>query len=88
MKVRPVTDFPMDEEDINLYGEYGDALERGDHEAAHRAFAKIKLAPPTLLAIKRVEGAEVIRERGYNTTLADQEFGPDWLDRDDDDWQY
>ena len=83
MKMRPVTDFPMDEEDERALKDYAEACKRHDRKAAHRAMCRIKLSPPTLLMVKQVEGAEVIREAGYNTTLADKEFGPDWLDRDD-----
>ena len=83
MKMRPVTDFPMDEEDERALRDYTEACERDDDAAAHRAICRIKLSPPTLMMVKEVEGAEAIREAGYNTTLADKEFGPDWLDRDD-----
>ena len=83
MKMRPVTDFPMDAEDEKAFAEYADACGRHDHDAAHRAICKVKLSPPTLMMVKQVEGAEVIRKRGYNTTLADKEFGPGWLDRED-----
>ena len=83
MKMRPVTDFPMDAEDEKALDEFIEACDRHDHDGVRRAICKIKLSPPTLMMVKQVEGAEVIRRRGYNTTLADKEFGPDWLDRDD-----
>ena len=86
IKVRPITDFRMDEEDIKHFLACGDAMERGDDEAADRAIRKVKLSPPTLLATMRTMGVEAFRKAGYNTTLADQEFGPDWLDRDDIEW--
>ena len=83
MKIRPVTDFPMDAEDKKYFIKSGELRRKGDHDGAHRALCKVKLSPPTLLAMKRTEGADMIRREGYNTTLADKEFGPDWLDRDD-----
>ena len=83
MKTRPVTDYPMDEEDEKALAEFTEACRRHDRAAALRAVCKIKLSPPSLLMVKRVSGAEAIRKAGYNTTLADKEFGSDWLDRDD-----
>ena len=80
--MKPLQDYPMDEEDRQALIEYGDARNRGDSEAATRAIRRFKASPPILVQWKRVFGADHVRKH-YNTTLADQELGPDWLDRDD-----
>ena len=81
--MRPLTDYPLDAEDIQAIHDHGDAMDRGDREAARAAFRRLKIDPWTLWFLKKRRGADYIREAGYNTTLADQEFGPDWLDRED-----
>ena len=80
--MRPLRDYPMDDADRQALKEYGAARRRGDREAASRALRKFKASPPILVQWKRLFGAAHVREN-YNTTLADQELGPDWLDRDD-----
>ena len=80
--MRPITDYPMDESDRQALMEYDDARARNDMAAAKVAMRKFKASPPTLRAMKRALGADHVRE-WFNTALADQEFGPDWLDQDD-----
>ena len=41
---------------------------------------KIRLVPGVLKVMKEDHGADYIREMGFNTELADQEYGPGWLD--------
>ena len=62
---------------------YLDALGRDDHEAARNFFRKIKLEACSLMAGKKIFGADYIREQGFNTEYADAKYGPGWLDRED-----
>ena len=71
------------EREQKLIYEHIAAGRRGDRAAQERAFSQATLAPHVLKAIKRKHGADYIRERGLNTAWADEEYGPDWLDKDD-----
>lgn len=75
-------DYPLDASDKQALNDYGDAVGRGDHAAAHQAVRRIKGDPVTLRVLKERLGADFIREMGFNTELADKEYGPGWLDRD------
>ena len=75
-------DYPLDASDRQAIIDYGDARDRGDREAATRAIRKIKGDPVTLRVLKERLGADHIRRMGFNTELADKEFGAGWLDRD------
>ena len=57
------------------------AISRGDMAARDRAVKKVRFLPSSLMAMKKVFGAEFIREAGLNTDLADKFYGPGWLDR-------
>lgn len=71
------------QEQLDLLEEFGDAMDRDDEETQRRCRAKIKFLPGSLMALKEVWGADFVREQGYNTELADEYYGPGWLDRDD-----
>ena len=58
-----------------------EALDRGDTEAVAKYRRLVKLAPSSLMAMKKTCGADYIRENGFNTEYADAEYGPGWLDR-------
>ena len=60
----------------------GEAVERGDHEAAWELRKHIIYPAEALLAAKRNMGADWIRKRGLNTKTAEEKYGQDWLDRD------
>jgi hypothetical protein len=60
----------------------GEAIARGDHEAAWEARKDVIYPAEALLAAKRNMGADWIRKRGLNTQKADEKYGKDWLDRD------
>ena len=79
--MRPITDYPMDEADKQALCEYSNARDRGDTAAAQAAMRRFKASPPTLKWIKKLFGSDYVRQH-HNTTLADREFGPGWLDRD------
>ena len=52
-----------------------------DYDEAMRLLKLVLMPAQMLRATKRAFGADFIREHGYRTDLADQEYGPDWLDR-------
>ena len=52
-----------------------------DHDEAMRLQRMALMPAQALRAIKGGFGADFVREQGYRTDLADQEYGPDWLDR-------
>lgn len=51
-----------------------------DLDAAWAWVAKAKLPPTALRMIKVGQGAQFIREKGFNTSLAEAEYGPNWLE--------
>ena len=61
---------------------FADALEAkkiGDMDTYWKLFRAIPMPPAVLLRLKRAGFADYIPT--LNTSLADAEFGPDWLDR-------
>ena len=60
---------------------YRQAEDSGDEELAAKLFAQIPFDIKTLQAMKSIEGADWIREKGINTSRADKHLGSDWLDR-------
>lgn len=67
--------------------ESGAALNAGDEEASWAWLARAKLPAHTLRFLRWQHGSDFIREKGFDTTRADQEFGPDWLDKEDPLWK-
>ena len=66
----------------SLMGDLIDAIGRRDEETAVKLQAKIKWPAWGLKAGKELFGAGFIREQCFNTELADEKYGPDWLDRE------
>ncbi|EJF82624.1 hypothetical protein [Bartonella rattimassiliensis] len=54
----------------------------GDDKAAWEWLAMTELPAHTLLFLKKRHGAQFIRDMGFSTKDADEEYGPDWLDKD------
>jgi hypothetical protein len=59
-----------------------EACRAGDTETGWAWLALAELPAPSLLALKRVEGADYIRSRGLRTESAEAAYGKDWLDRE------
>ena len=57
-----------------------EAEDRGDQAEAGRLLSALEAPAHTLMAIKRTFGADWIRRMNLNTRLADEKYGPDWLD--------
>ena len=61
-----------------------EAEDRGDRAEADRLLSALEGPAHTLMAIKNSPGgADWIRRMNLNTRLADEKYGPDWLDRDE-----
>ena len=60
-----------------------EAEDRGDMAEADRLLSKVEGPAHTLMAIKESfpDGADMIRRMNMNTRLADEKYGPGWLDR-------
>ena len=60
-----------------------EAGDRGDQAEADRLLSKLEVPAHTLMAIKNSlpGGADWIRSMNLNTRLADEKYGPGWLDR-------
>ena len=59
-----------------------EAEDRGDQAEADRLLSKVEGPAHTLMAIKEMPGgADWIRRMNLNTRLADEKYGPDWLDK-------
>ena len=61
-----------------------EALARGDDAEFARLFSEFHVSADTALRMKRVCGADGIRETGMRTDRAEAVFGPDWLECDND----
>ena len=62
-----------------------EAEDRGDQAEADRLFSKLEVPAHTLMATKNSfpDGADMIRRMNMNTRLADEKYGPGWLDQDE-----
>ena len=58
-----------------------EAKRRGDKAEADRLFSELAIPAHALMAIKETRGADWIRSRNLRTHLADEKYGPGWLDR-------
>ncbi len=58
-----------------------EAMLANDEEAEAYHLSQIYNDPDALMSAKILSGAQWIRERKLNTTLADRKFGHDWLDK-------
>ena len=63
-----------------LLAESGAAGRTGNEEAAWAWLALVELPAHSLAFLKDRHGADFVRSRGFNTTQADAEYGPGWLD--------
>lgn len=57
------------------------ARKRGDDESALRIAQEFPLAPSLAQSMKRLYGAQAVRESGWDLSQAEKAFGRDWLDR-------
>ena len=69
------------EENARALDLYRKAEDSGDEELAEKLFAQIPFDVETLQSMKRLEGADWIRENKINTSRADKHLGSDWLDK-------
>nr|CDP79657.1 hypothetical protein BN1046_00554 [Bartonella schoenbuchensis] len=58
------------------------ASEANDEKTTWEWLAMVELPAYGLLGIKKRRGAQFIRDMGFPTKNADEEYGPDWLDKD------
>ena len=64
-----------------------EAEDRGDKAEADRLLSKLEAPAHTLMAIKNAPGGtDWIRAMNLNTRLADEKYGPDWLDRTEEEF--
>jgi len=90
------TDFPtsylpqaerealMREGGMNLVyiAESQEAGNADDMDAAWAWMALAELPAHSLMRLKKSQGAQFIRDMGFNTSKADMAYGAGWLDRD------
>ena len=69
------------EENARALDLYRKAENSGDEELAKELFAKVPFDVDTLQSMKRLHGADWLRENKINTSRADKHLGSDWLDR-------
>ena len=62
-----------------------EAEDRGDQAESDRLFSALDIPAHALMAIKETRGADWIRSRNLRTHLADEKYGPGWLDRTEPD---
>ncbi|ENN90459.1 hypothetical protein [Bartonella schoenbuchensis] len=58
------------------------AAAANDGQTVWEWLAMVELPAYGLLGIKKRRGAQFIRDMGFPTKNADEEYGPDWLDKD------
>ena len=51
-------------------------------DAAWAWMALVKLPPTALKMLKTWNGSQFIKEKGFDTSLADAEYGANWLERE------
>ena len=71
-------------ERVDLRHEYVAAMIAGDEAKARELRGRIKWSAWGMKAFKKLLGADYIRKKGYNTILADEMYGADWLDREEE----
>ena len=59
-----------------------EACAAGDMDAAWAWMALVKLPPTALKMLKTWNGSQFIKEKGFDTSLADAEYGANWLERE------
>ncbi|AQX31534.1 MULTISPECIES: hypothetical protein [Bartonella] len=77
-------------EELRVGGLSQDAIYTVESEAADRAndgqtawewLAMTELPAHSLLCLRKWNGPQFIRDMGFSTKNADEEYGPDWLDK-------
>lgn len=68
-------------EELQAVRDFNASIKRGDDDWK-KHFKKLRVPAHAIKATKEMMGADFIREY-YNTELADKEYGPGWLDRED-----
>ena len=63
------------------YAEAWKAHEAKDNEVFWQWFSLIAVPAHSLKSLKRRRGAEFIRALGFDTTEADEAYGPGWLEK-------
>ena len=74
-------DFAETDEQVAVLEAIHEAQDRGDRAGELALNKKLLVPAESLMAAKRSMGADWVRERGYNTRLADEKYGEGWLDR-------
>ena len=69
--------------DMRELAEAVEALGRRDLKAAAEHMSHVPVPAGTLMALKKCGDADRIRRLRLNTSLADEKYGPGWLDRED-----
>ena len=59
------------------------AKKAGDIETYYELMRTVPLPAQVLMILKQCGSANFIWSEGLNTSLADPEYGPGWLDRED-----
>ena len=75
----------LPEHNLRILTDMLDAEDQGDMEEYRRLFSEMYVPAHTLMAIKRVRGADWIRSRNLRTHLADEKYGPGWMDLTEED---
>ncbi|MBX4336621.1 hypothetical protein [Bartonella raoultii] len=66
----------------SIYLSEAEAAEQAnDDQTVWEWLAMVELPAHTLLHLKHHNGAQFIRDMGFSTKNADEEYGPDWLDK-------
>lgn len=58
-----------------------EALRRGDRDTSWELTRQLDIPAHALMAAKKANGAEWIRQKGLKTATAEAKYGKDWLDK-------
>jgi hypothetical protein len=67
------------EERLDVIMKAHECLEAGNKEESQRLVLGLPMPPYMAKFAKKLFGAEVLIQGGYNLSEAEAEFGPDWL---------
>ncbi len=73
--------YEYTDEDMAIVDQILELKKKNDREGAHKLMQTLLLPAETLMAEKKLLGAEALRKKNYRMDLAEEKYGKDWLDR-------
>jgi len=74
------------QKEMDLLDQLSEALNNEDEEEASRIAPLIKISPSVANTCKTVMGLEFVKRMGYDLSKVVEEFGEEWLEKENDDY--